>query len=63
MGTNRPSHSDEMRPFVIFLLTGGMVTGFVLIGVERYTLGIVVGMAGCISAILSALTSKMLDRM
>ncbi len=63
MGTHRPSHNDELRPFVIFLLTGGVVTGFVLIGVERYSLGIVVGIAGVISAILVALTSKMLDRM
>ena len=63
MGAKRPSHSDELRPFVIFLLTGGMVTGFVLVGVERYMLGIVVGLAGCISAILVALTSKMLDRL
>ena len=63
MASERPSHRDEVRPFALFLLTGGLVTGVTLIGTQHYWLGIWIGIAGCVGALLAALISKMLDRL
>lgn len=41
------SHLDEVRPFVLFMLTGGLVVGTVMVSLQRYLLGLIIGFAGC----------------
>ena len=62
MPTESKTHREEVRPFVLFMLTGGLLMGTVMISLQRYLLGSVIGLAGCVGGILLAATASILDR-
>jgi len=63
MTRENKTHHEEVRPFVLFMLTGGLVVGTVMISLQRYFLGFVIGVAGCVGAALLALMAEFLDRL
>jgi len=62
MPTENKTHREEVRPFVLFMLTGGLLMGTFMVGMQRYLLGFVMGVAGCVGGILLAVTANILDR-
>jgi hypothetical protein len=53
---------DEVRPFVLFLITGGFVTGPVLISFGQYGTGITLSLGCGTAGILLALLARVIDR-
>jgi ABC-type nitrate/sulfonate/bicarbonate transport system permease component len=60
-GENK-THAEEVRPFVLFMLTGGLVMGTVMISLQRYFLGAIVAVAGSAGSAVLALMARFLDR-
>jgi hypothetical protein len=63
MLSKKDTHADEVRPFVLFMLTGGLIVGTVTISLQRYTLGSIIALSGCAGAVLLALMAHLLDRL
>jgi hypothetical protein len=55
------SNMEEIRPFCLFMLTGGIVTGTGLMSQERYWLGSVIAGGGMVGAFLLGFGAKILD--
>jgi hypothetical protein len=62
MQTEHKTHCEEVRPFVLFMLTGGLLTGTIMISLQHYFVGTIIAIAGCVGALLLAWTARMLDR-
>jgi membrane associated rhomboid family serine protease len=62
MSREDKTHREEVRPFVVFMLTGGFLMGTFMVGMQRYLLGFAIAIAGCVGGILLALTANILDR-
>ena len=54
------SYMDQVRPFCMFLLTGGVISGTGMLGYDRYWLGVILAAGGCIGALAVAITAKVL---
>jgi hypothetical protein len=63
MLSKKDTHADEVRPFVLFMLIGGLIVGTVTVSLQRYTLGSIIAVSGCSGAMLLALMAHLLDRL
>ena len=63
MLSKNTTHVDEVRPFVLFMLTGGLIVGTVTVSLQRYTLGSIIALSGCAGAVLLALMAHLLDKL
>lgn len=57
----KKTNMQEVRPFCLFMLTGGLITGGLTLGDGHLWLSLIIGGGGCVGALVAGGTAKVLD--